>query len=107
LVYLARLLAADVDPRVRNGAKAVELAELANKLTEAKQPFVLDTLAMAYAESGRFPEALLTIQHAIAQAKSDSDTEGLTAMRARLQLYKSGLPYREALTNALPEQIVK
>jgi tetratricopeptide (TPR) repeat protein len=107
LVYLARVLAADTDPAVRNGAKAVELAERANAMAGGEQAFVLDTLAIAYAESGRFAESRQRCREAIEKAKAAGDTEAVTEMQTRLQLYESGHPYREVLINALPEQMSK
>ena len=65
LTWLARVLASDKDPDVRYGKDAVTLAQQANDLTRGGDPFVLDTLAMAYAEAGRFKEAQDTVQSAI------------------------------------------
>ena len=55
---LAWILAANPDATVRNGAEAVALAERACKLTDYKEPLLVGTLAAAYAEAGRFPEAV-------------------------------------------------
>jgi protein O-mannosyl-transferase len=96
LTALARLLASDANANVRNGQEAVTLAERANALTRGEQPFVLDTLAMAYAEAGRFDEAQRTIERAIqisAQAGMEEDAQ---TMRQRLELYRSQMPYRES-----------
>ena len=57
---LAWILAASADPQVRNGPEAVLLAERACKLTDYKKPLLVGTLAAAYAEAGRFPEAVAT-----------------------------------------------
>jgi len=103
LIYLARVLAADEDEHVRNGLKAVELAERANTLSGGGQPLLLDTLAMAYAESGRFKEAVQTTKEAIEGAKVAGDPETLADLEASLRLYESGRPYREVFTNTLPE----
>ena len=100
LTWLARVLAADEKVEVRNGAEAVALAEPAKDLTEAKNPFVLDTLALAYAEAGRFSDAARTVQEAINISNAANDADAVTAMRARLQLYQSNKPYREAFPKA-------
>jgi hypothetical protein len=81
---------------------AVALAEEANELTGGTQPFMLDTLAMAYAETGRFHDAMAMIEKAIALAGTAGDQGTLAAMRERLRLYESGRPYRETSTNAPP-----
>jgi tetratricopeptide (TPR) repeat protein len=107
LVYLARVLAADEDPHIRNGPKAVELAEHAEVLAGAQQPFILDTLAMAYAETGRFDQAQQKMREALDRAKGASDAEEAQQMQARLRLYESGRPYREVFTNASPEQLFR
>jgi Flp pilus assembly protein TadD len=100
LTWLARVLGADEKVEVRNGAEAVALAEPAKDLTEAKNPFVLDTLAVAYAEAGRFSDAARTVQAAINISNAANDADAVTAMRARLQLYQSNKPYREAFSKA-------
>ena len=57
---LAWLLATCPDNSVRNGQKAVELAQQAVQLSNGRSPEILDTLAAAYAEAGRFHEAVET-----------------------------------------------
>lgn len=98
LVFLARVLAADRDPRIRNGAEALSLADRANTLSGNSQSFMLDTLAMANAETGRFPEAEQTIRQGLERATSAHETEAVSAMQDRLKLYQSGQAYREDFT---------
>jgi len=101
LVYLARLLAADASPQLRNGARAVALAEQANTLTGGNQPFVLGTVAMAYAEAGRWEDARKTARSALQLLQLAGEGGKTTAaLQAQLRLYDAGQPYREALTNA-------
>jgi tetratricopeptide (TPR) repeat protein len=107
MVYLARVLAADENPTVRNGPEAVSLAERANALVGTEQPFLLDTLAMAHAEAGRFDEARQAGQRALDRAKANGEGEAASALQQRLNLYLSQHAYREALTNAQPETIVR
>ena len=52
----------------RNGPEAVSLAEHACQLTDYKQPMLVGTLAAAYAEAGRFAEAVTMADNAIAVA---------------------------------------
>src|SRR4029077_4506824 len=61
---LAWLLAANHDAAVRNGAEAVNLAERACKLSDYKTPVLVGTLAAAYAEAGRFGDAVTTAEKA-------------------------------------------
>ncbi len=65
LGQLARLLAAGSDASLRNGAEAVNLAQRAAGLTKDGDPDILDVLAAACAETGRFPEALQTARKAM------------------------------------------
>ena len=62
---LAWVLATCPEASVRNGAEAVELARRAVKLSDGQEPAILGTLAAAYAEAGRFPEAVQTARKAL------------------------------------------
>ena len=93
---LAWLLATDGNPRVRNAAEALQLAERACELTQYRQPVLLDTLAAAYAEGGLFGRAVETARAAVAIALSSGQKELAEQIQGRLQLYEAGRPYREA-----------
>jgi tetratricopeptide (TPR) repeat protein len=92
---LAWILATHPDPKLRNGAEAVRLAERAASLAGSNSPSALDTLAAAYAEAGRFPEAVGTIQKAVALAQAAGQTNSLAKFRARLDLYQAGKSFQE------------
>jgi len=94
LIYVARVLAADPDPRARNGPEALALAQRAAQLGGAGQPVVLDTLAMACAELGRFDEASGWARQAVAQARAGGASEDATNMQQRLNLYEKHQPAR-------------
>jgi tetratricopeptide (TPR) repeat protein len=92
---LAWLLATSPDPSVRNGAKAIELARRVEQLTGGKNPPVLGTLAAAYAEAGRFPEAVAGAQetHDVALAQGD---RALAAKSLELvECFRSGRPFHD------------
>jgi tetratricopeptide (TPR) repeat protein len=89
---LAWVLATCPDPKVRNGARAIELAQNADQLSGGKEPHVLQTLAAAYAEAGRFPEAIATAQRALKLAQGEAGL--LKALEGHLALYRSGKPFR-------------
>jgi len=78
---------------VRNGAEAVTLAERAAELAGGKDPAVLDTLAAAYAEAGRFPDAVQTAQKALDLATSQNKAPLVNTLRSRIKLYESNTPY--------------
>jgi tetratricopeptide (TPR) repeat protein len=92
---LALALAASPKAEFRNGVEAVRLAERACALTHYGKPVYLGTLAAAYAEAGRFPEAVATAE----KAEQLATTTGLTAVAAKnrqlLKLYRAGKPYHE------------
>ena len=100
LAYIARVLASDENALARNGNAAYALASKANALTGGVQPAILDTLAMAYAELGRFDDAQQAVGDAIALAGKYKLKDDIAAMTARLQLYKDRRPCRESFTNA-------
>jgi len=92
---LAWILATNADSMIRNGKEAVLYAEMACKDTGYKEAAILDTLAVAYAEAGRFQEAVITAQKAIEKAEKSQDKSVVEEMKKRLQLYQSGKAYHE------------
>jgi tetratricopeptide (TPR) repeat protein len=93
---LAWLLATGSDARVRNGARAVQLAERACQLTDYRQTLFVGTLAAAYAEAGRFDDATATAEKAIALAEKNHEPELLQKNRELLELYRAHKPCRDA-----------
>ncbi len=89
----AWVLATCADSSVRDGSRAVDLAQKALKLKEDSS--FHDTLAAAYAEAGRFDEAQAEEARAI-QASSGERTERVEGMQARLELYRNRLPFHAA-----------
>jgi len=92
---LAWILAASPDASVRNGSEAVTLAERACKLTGYKEPLLLGTLAAAYAEAGRFPEAVRFAEKARALAQAAGQKEVAQKNQELLALYRAGRAYHE------------
>jgi tetratricopeptide (TPR) repeat protein len=90
----AWVMATDPDPAVRNGPEAVRLAERAVQLTGRREPAILDTLAAAYAEAGRFPEAVETARRALALAAEQGRQPLAEALKIRVSLYENRNPYR-------------
>ncbi len=85
-------LATDRAPAQRWGPMAVLMAErvVAVKGDDAQ---ALDTLAAAYAESGRFEEAVRTATRASQQARAAAQTGLAGEIEARLHLYEKRQPY--------------
>jgi tetratricopeptide (TPR) repeat protein len=90
---MAWVLATCPQASLRNGIKAVGLAERANQITGGGKPVVLCTLAAAYAEAGRFPEAIETVQRALHLAEEQSNTALAGALQSQLKLYQAGTPF--------------
>jgi Flp pilus assembly protein TadD len=87
-------LASGADPALRDGARAVELSERA--CAQAREnPDCLDAMAAAYAEAGRFDEAVRAARGALAGAEAKGPREQAEAIRARLRSYEASRPYRQ------------
>jgi tetratricopeptide (TPR) repeat protein len=92
---LAWLLATCPDNSLRNGQKAVEVAQQAVQLSGGNAPEILDTLAAAYAEAGRFPEAVATAQRALDLSAAQNKKPLVEVIQDQLKLFESHSPYRE------------
>jgi tetratricopeptide (TPR) repeat protein len=95
LAYTAHVLAANENPQIRDGQTALVLAVKAKVLTGGAQPFVLDALGMACAETGDFTNAQEVTQRAIDLATA-AKMKKLEPLQQRLQLYKNHQPWRES-----------
>jgi tetratricopeptide (TPR) repeat protein len=94
LTNLAWILASSSDENIRNGSKAVELAEKASRLTHDTNPVVLRTLATAYASNKSFDKALVISRRALQSAEEQRNSELVETIRREMSLYKVGIPYR-------------
>jgi protein O-mannosyl-transferase len=93
---LAWLLATCPDASLRNGPRAVELAQQAAQFSGGASPEILDTLAAAYAEAGRFSEAVETARLALNLAATQNKKPLAEAIQTRLKLYEAHAPYHES-----------
>jgi tetratricopeptide (TPR) repeat protein len=94
IVMLAYLLATSPQYDLRDGARALELAQLVYKATGTPQHGAL--VAMALAELGRCSEAASWQRKLIAAADQAQQTDLLTKLRAGLKQYEAGPPCRPA-----------
>jgi tetratricopeptide (TPR) repeat protein len=90
----AVVLATCPDDSVRNGEAAVQLAERAKSLTNGQNASVLDTLSAAYAEAGRFPDAIDTEQQAINVAIQMGNAPLENMLKDHLSAFTRNLPLR-------------
>jgi len=91
---LALLLATSTNGAIRNGTKAVELAERMNQLSGGGQPVILVALAAAYAETGQFPKAVETAQKALQLASGQGNAGLSETIQGHIKLYQNGTPLR-------------
>jgi Flp pilus assembly protein TadD len=97
---IARVLACSPDASVRNGGEAVQLAERAVQGSGGGEAEFLDTLAAAYAEVGRFPEAVQTARRALDLAGQSYNRPLAGDLAKHLALYEAKTPLREPPKNA-------
>jgi Flp pilus assembly protein TadD len=83
------------DAGIRDGARALALAERAVTLTRRQDPDALDSLAAALAELGEFEKAAATAREAIGVAIARGNRNLSSALEQRLALYARGQRYRE------------
>jgi protein O-mannosyl-transferase len=95
---LAWVLSTDPNEKLRNGLEAVSLGERACRLTGYKDAQFVGTLAAAYAEAGRFDEAIKTAQRAKTIAEQTGETELVKKNEELLRLYRARQPYRDTST---------
>lgn len=88
----AWLLCTSQTEDLRDGELALNYAERA--VAQVESAAYLDTLAAAYAELGRFTEAISTQQQAMALI-AEAGSEEATALAEHLAAYQAGEPWRE------------
>jgi Flp pilus assembly protein TadD len=96
----AWMLATNPNASIRNGPEAVELAQRAARLSDAREPAILGTLAAAYAEAGRFPEALQTARKAVELASEQNKPSLAKSVEAKIPLYEAQTPIRAMLQSS-------
>jgi uncharacterized protein HemY len=92
---LAWVLATFPDSSMRDGNEAVKLAKQACDRS-GDNASLLRTLAAAYAESGRFSDAVEAGQRAMSLATSQGDLQLVEELNREIALYQDRLPLRAA-----------
>ena len=88
LLDLAWIIATAPDVELRVPAEAVRLAERAVKLTASRNATALDTLAAAYAATGRTDRAVAAAERALGVAVESGERALADEIRARLERYR-------------------
>ncbi len=86
---IAQILVIHPDAGVRDADEAVSLAERAATLTEHKDAWVLDTLAVAYGAAGQFDRAVATTQTALELASAAGAAELADYLVRQLEVYRN------------------
>lgn len=94
LYNLTWIAAAHSNKDFRNGEEAVRLAERLCRITNYNQPLYIDALAAAYAEAGRFAQAVNTAQIGFDMVLKSGPQELAQDILKRLTLYQKGKSYR-------------
>ncbi len=84
---LASILADSRDASVRNGPRALQIAERAAALTGRREPRVLEILSVAQAATGRLADAEATVREAIPLAQARGDRALVGALEYRASAY--------------------
>jgi protein O-mannosyl-transferase len=92
---LAWVFATCPEDSIRNGSRAVELAEKAMRLSGGKIPMVFRIVAAAYAEDGRFADAIQAAQRGAELAASQGNSALAVELRNSVALYEAGRPLRD------------
>jgi tetratricopeptide (TPR) repeat protein len=100
---LAWVFATSPDQSIRNGVRAVQLAEQAVRLSGERIPILFRTLAAAYAENGQFSDAIQAAERGIQLANSQGNAGLANELQSNIALYQEQQPLRDSsLTNASP-----
>ena len=95
----AWFLATNPESGNRNGQIAVMLAEAACRKTHYHVTIMVGTLGAAYAEAGRFDDAIAAARRACWMASQSGDRKLLQGNQDLLALYLNHQPYRENQAN--------
>lgn len=90
----AWMLATNPNASLRNGADAVAMAQRAVQLTGGGDPVVLATLAAAYAETGRFSDAVATAHRAHTIAAGRNLTTLADLLQSGIRRFRAKSPFR-------------
>ena len=97
---LAWVFATCPEDSIRDGARAVELGEKALRISGGKIPTIYKVLAAAYAENGRFADAIETAQRGSELATTQGNPALAAELESNIALYQSGRPLRDpSITN--------
>lgn len=92
---LAWVFATYPEASIRNGARALTLAQSALQLSGGANPRILRLVAAAYAENGQFPEAIEAAQKALQWATAQGDSGLAQTLEMNIALFQTSSPLRD------------
>jgi tetratricopeptide (TPR) repeat protein len=92
---LAWVFATSPEDSLRDGPRAVGLAEKALRISGGKIPMIFRILAAAYAENAQFPQAIEAAQRGAQLANSQGNIALANELQRNLALYQVGQPLRD------------
>lgn len=92
--YLARILSTHPADTIRSADEAVSLALHVNEARGPEHVPSLMTLATAYANAGRFDDAVSTGEEALRAADPTNDARLVQELKRRIEMFRRGEPYR-------------
>ena len=95
VAWLAWVRATAPDAELRDGEEAVRLANQAVRATRYQDSGAMTILAAAYAEAGRFDEAIRTARQTLGLARAAGDEEFTKKARNRLSLLQQQRPIHQ------------
>lgn len=99
-ISLAWVLATFPDPTIRDGNKAIALAQRAYQTAADRNLMIFRVLAAAYAETGRFREAIAAAAEGAQRAEERGQLSIARFLQGDRALYEQGVPLRELSGNA-------
>ena len=102
---LAWVLAAAPEASLRDGARAVESAQRALLLSGKTNAMIFRTLAAAYAETGRFADAIAAANKGLELAIRQKDAGLRDELERNIKVYQAGAPYRDAGLKSSAERL--
>ena len=92
---LAWVFATSPEDSVRDGTRAVELGERALRISGGKIPMIYRVLAAAYAESGRFGDAIDAARRGAELATRQGNSALAGELENNVTVYQAGKPLRD------------
>jgi len=92
---LAWVLSTSPDGAIRNGRQALEHAQRALQLSGENNPRIWRLAAAAYAENGRFTEAIHATETALKLARTQGNETFAAVLEANIEQYRQDLPLRD------------